>query len=1119
MSSVLLTELVNHLWQSTVFAGVAALLALWFRKNHAAIRYRIWLAASIKFLVPFSLFVALGNRLGPLVAEPAPAPKTVMTPITASTKPADSAQAARTARNIDAEQPMRLLKRMAEPLPSLTPATPAVPDASDSTLWPDRLMLAGLAVWLLGLAVSVTLWLRQWLRIRARLRAASPLELDVPAMIPALSSPAAIEPSVFGILHPVLLLPENITTQLSADEIETILLHESAHVERRDNLAAALHMVVESVFWFNPVVWWIGKRLVEERERACDERVLNASVQPETYAEAILSVCKLHLKTPLICAAGVASSNLRERIEAIMNYRTPWNLSLVRKSLLAGIGVAAACIPIFVGVLNARQLAAQTEMQSPFTFASIDVPGASSTTAHGIDGLGRIVGSFVDTGGTHGFLYANGSFSTIDFPGSPWTVARGINSLGQIVGGYGPGGESGNHGFLLSGGTFSSFDVPESMDTVGYGLNSRGQIVGTYLGSDRLRHGFRLTAGNYSLIEVPDSHAGSAQGINDSGDIVGLSGDGPSATAFLLSNGVYSKVQPPGNGYAAALGLNSMLDIVGQDGGPQGPFRGFRRSGERFTALDLPDDVFSSNAQSINDLGQVVGEFVDRNGATHGYLATPTTLRPGPVDPGAANRITLLDNRTGVAVSTVGPQGPEGPVGPQGPPGPPGPPGTTVAVTNQEGARGFHCEPGRCFSGETSWSTDVRPIVTPPTLQGVRQGLQHAAAAIERESRRARGSDPSIPEASSAVEGALQDLNAAIAFVRTHPDDGPATATASPAPNFNFPPRPTQNRNINQEAGLFGLKAAYDSLAKSPGGDLGGVRGRINKQIADAAAALLGRINTMNANYAAGNRHPLDGPVMNGGMVIVQPRLNVTPQGPATNLTTTLAVSVVSGAGGIEFVRIPAGTFQMGCSSEDAQCLPRENPPHAVRITKDFELGRYEVTQAQWQAVMGTNPSQFKGDALPVETVTWNDVQEFLKKLNARNDGYQYRLPTEAEWEYAARAGTTGPHPGNPGEIAWSNDNAGNKTHPVGGKKPNAWGLYDMVGNVWEWVQDSYDEKYYNGGSTTDPQGPASGAYKVLRGGSWYSLAARARVSFRNYEGAPGYRFNGEVGFRLLRER
>jgi formylglycine-generating enzyme required for sulfatase activity len=177
----------------------------------------------------------------------------------------------------------------------------------------------------------------------------------------------------------------------------------------------------------------------------------------------------------------------------------------------------------------------------------------------------------------------------------------------------------------------------------------------------------------------------------------------------------------------------------------------------------------------------------------------------------------------------------------------------------------------------------------------------------------------------------------------------------------------------------------------------------------------------------------------------------------------------------MDFVKIAPGEFMMGCSVGDIDCNEDERPIHRVQLTKAFEMGKFEVTQAQWMSVMGSNPSTTKGDDRPVETVSKIDAQEFLDKLNARSDGYRYRLPTEAEWEYAARAGTKEPYAGRLDEIAWYAGNSEDETHPVGKKKPNAWGLYDMQGNVREWVADWYSANYYGRSPAADPTGPAQG--------------------------------------------
>ena len=217
-------------------------------------------------------------------------------------------------------------------------------------------------------------------------------------------------------------------------------------------------------------------------------------------------------------------------------------------------------------------------------------------------------------------------------------------------------------------------------------------------------------------------------------------------------------------------------------------------------------------------------------------------------------------------------------------------------------------------------------------------------------------------------------------------------------------------------------------------------------------------------------------------------------------------------------VAIPGGTFDMGCGSWTSDCEDDEKPVHTVTISS-FYIGVTEVTQAQWRAVMGTNPSYSKGDDLPVELVSWNDIQKFLKKLN-RKTGQNYRLPTEAEWEYAARsggkkekyAGTSS----NLEDYAWYSYNSDRKTHPVGQKIPNGLGLYDMIGNVQEWCSDGYDGNYYTTSPVKDPDGAYSGSFRVFRGGSCFMNDIRCRSSNRG-ESDPD-NMNFIIGFRFARD-
>ncbi|MCS7079072.1 MAG: formylglycine-generating enzyme family protein [Chloracidobacterium sp.] len=242
-----------------------------------------------------------------------------------------------------------------------------------------------------------------------------------------------------------------------------------------------------------------------------------------------------------------------------------------------------------------------------------------------------------------------------------------------------------------------------------------------------------------------------------------------------------------------------------------------------------------------------------------------------------------------------------------------------------------------------------------------------------------------------------------------------------------------------------------------------------------------------------------------GGAVSVVPRAkSAAPTLDPNNLPKTMA-----GVAGIELVLIPAGEFTMGDPSGE----PDEQPTHRVVISQPFYLGKYEVTQAQWKQIMGSNPSKFVGDDLPVDSVSWKDVQAFIQRLNDAGDPFFYRLPTEAEWEYACRAGTTGKYAGELGASAWYFDNAGGKTHPVGKKAPNAFGLHDMHGNVREWCQDWYDDLYYKKTPVDDPTGPTNGLWRVIRGGSYLANSAACRSAVR-YKLDPELRLDS-VGFRI----
>ena len=249
---------------------------------------------------------------------------------------------------------------------------------------------------------------------------------------------------------------------------------------------------------------------------------------------------------------------------------------------------------------------------------------------------------------------------------------------------------------------------------------------------------------------------------------------------------------------------------------------------------------------------------------------------------------------------------------------------------------------------------------------------------------------------------------------------------------------------------------------------------------------------------------------------VAQPTIAQQPivQPTVTN-SDNISIPIKDGIS-IEMVRVEAGTFTMGATPEMENPLYEEKPAHQVTLTNDYYIGKYEVTQALWKAVMGNNPSNFKGDNLPVEQVSWDDCQEFLSKLNSIT-GKTFRLPTEAEWEYAARGGNKSrgyqySGSNNLSDVAWNINNSGSKTHAVGSKQANELGIYDMTGNVWEWCQDWYGK--YSSSSKTNPTGANRGSKRVGRGGSWILNLLACRSSYRGY-GSPDNRLN-YVGLRLV---
>src|SRR6185312_6903005 len=327
----------NHLWQSSGFALAGGLLAFVLRRNSPRVRYWIWLSASLKFLVPFALLVSVGSLI------PRAAPHTVSVPF-----------------------PLfpNTVIQIAAPLSAASDVTRAGPT---ELYW---LPVALGVIWALGfLAITLVRW-RGWLRVRALLRAGTPIELQIP--VRALITPGAEEPGVVGFLRPVLVLPAQLLERLNARQLGAILAHELCHVRRRDNFFAAVHMVVEAIFWFNPLVWWIGSRMVEERELACDEEVLRTGCEPADYVEGILQVCRFYTESPLPCFSGVTGADVKKRLSAILAGTIALELSGAKKLTLATISVAVLTTPVLVGVLTAPVVRAQNATATvKFEVASI----------------------------------------------------------------------------------------------------------------------------------------------------------------------------------------------------------------------------------------------------------------------------------------------------------------------------------------------------------------------------------------------------------------------------------------------------------------------------------------------------------------------------------------------------------------------------------------------------------------------------------------------------------------------------------------------------------------------------------------------------------------------------
>jgi bla regulator protein BlaR1 len=323
MTSWALSALVNHLWQSTLFAIAVWIAAQALRHNGARVRFWLWMAASAKFLIPLSLLMSVGQQF----------------------QWRDAPVAIQGTASFVVEE---VLAPATTGVVALPPALPQSPP-----LLPWLL----LAVWAAGAAVVLRSWWLQWVPIRSALRRAAMVRLDgqdEAANLMVMCSPSMPEPGVVGILRPRLILPSGIVERLTPAQLRALIVHERCHLRCHDNLTAAIHMVVEAIFWFHPVVWWIEARLVDERERACDEAVLQAGSRPQDYAEGILEVCRQSVGVRLACVAGVSGSNLRARVEAIMREEIGRPMTRRRQLMLAAVILATVGGPVAGGALTAQ---------------------------------------------------------------------------------------------------------------------------------------------------------------------------------------------------------------------------------------------------------------------------------------------------------------------------------------------------------------------------------------------------------------------------------------------------------------------------------------------------------------------------------------------------------------------------------------------------------------------------------------------------------------------------------------------------------------------------------------------------------------------------------------------
>jgi uncharacterized protein (TIGR03435 family) len=578
----------DHLWQSTACAAVLALMVLACRGAGAHVRHWLWLAASVKFLIPFASIIAAGSALGwrselGAVPDLTIAVATVSQPFTSP--------------GVD-------LVRLAD-------ASGGVAAGSGAG---ESVALALLAIWAVGSAVVAGVWLARWRRVARTVRVSAFARdgREVAALrrlcqdaglrreIPLVLSDAAMEPGVFGIARPVLLWPRRISERLGDAQVEAVIAHEVAHVRRRDNLASLGHMVVQTIFWFHPLVWWLSARLIDERERACDEAVIRLGSAPDAYAEGILETVRFCVESPLACVSGVTGSDLKKRIEQIMSREIGVRLGVFRKGLLASAAVASIAGPLAVGVMSAPQL--------PIPETVTDVTPRFAVTSVKVNRSGAQGGT---TRGT-----PNGGFSASNI--TLWRLLRNAYELqdGQVIGGP---------DWINK----ENFDVearPEGAVTPAV----RTQMMRALLHD---RFGVRVHAETrelpvYGLVFARnDRRLGAALKVSTEDCPPPGTAPGPPAAGL----------PPPGSAQGGPLAGGAML----ARGGPNGPLCGALQFGPgSFVARHVGMKQLTESLSNFPVLTGIDRIVLDRTGLTDAYdfeLRWTPRRRPGmPVPPGTA---------------------------------------------------------------------------------------------------------------------------------------------------------------------------------------------------------------------------------------------------------------------------------------------------------------------------------------------------------------------------------------------------------------------------------------------------------------------------------------------------